>query len=625
MIREYYINLDRCQDKRQRMESRFPDATRIAAVDGKQETPESILPYVSDRNWRDPYWNRRMTFGEVGCTLSHIKAWKTCVELDEPIIVLEDDVIINQPYYQEVVSTELEDNDFVYLGKKTIDGLFCYWTCAYAITPVVAQALLTYHDNNPIIPADEVLPAILDTHRWPHLNQGHGFASKQFDDNLIEPEPGAFDNSGTESMTDIWPDYDFHVITVGTHEDRLFRIPQAHNLGKGVEWKGGTMEGPGGGQKLNLVKPHLKTLDPNDIVMFIDGYDTFVADTDDVILDRYFSFGVEVVFSAEKICWPDQSMADQFREQDTAFRYLNSGTYIGTVKELLRMLEDPIQDHEDDQLYMQKQFLSNQFDAVLDTESYIFFCLSGAEHSIGINSYSQVVNTETNCCTSVVHGNGGDATKVVFDGLYDKLYNNSGLKTRNNPDYKRTPLSHDIVKVSGLITENWCERLIQACEDDGGWRQLPNDKFPGQEIRLNRLEDKSFIEDMRDFYINTLKPEAEDYWDKLLMNGMRDLFVIKYKEEQQTHLPLHHDMSLVTFTVKLNDEYEGGLLNFPRQGVTNESLDVGDIIYWPSGVTHPHESLRLESGTKYSLVMWTGRTDDEREYYEQQSSLGFDN
>ncbi|MFM8867081.1 MAG: 2OG-Fe(II) oxygenase [Ilumatobacteraceae bacterium] len=57
-------------------------------------------------------------------------------------------------------------------------------------------------------------------------------------------------------------------------------------------------------------------------------------------------------------------------------------------------------------------------------------------------------------------------------------------------------------------------------------------------------------------------------------------------------------------SVKLNESYEGAELEFPRQGFSNKDLRVGDIVVWPSLVTHPHRSTPLVSGTKYSLTLW---------------------
>jgi predicted 2-oxoglutarate/Fe(II)-dependent dioxygenase YbiX len=56
--------------------------------------------------------------------------------------------------------------------------------------------------------------------------------------------------------------------------------------------------------------------------------------------------------------------------------------------------------------------------------------------------------------------------------------------------------------------------------------------------------------------------------------------------------------------VKLNDNYEGALLDFPRQNFTNAQLPVGSLLAWPSLVTHPHGSTPITSGVKYSLTIW---------------------
>jgi hypothetical protein len=100
---------------------------------------------------------------------------------------------------------------------------------------------------------------------------------------------------------------------------------------------------------------------------------------------------------------------------------------------------------------------------------------------------------------------------------------------------------------------------------------------------------------------------AEEYWHPLMMYGVRDVFVMKYNLSGQTSLGLHHDASLVTGSVKLNSDYKGAELSFPRQGFTNEDVPVGDIILFPGQVTHGHRCEELEGGTKYSLTIWTRR------------------
>ena len=77
--------------------------------------------------------------------------------------------------------------------------------------------------------------------------------------------------------------------------------------------------------------------------------------------------------------------------------------------------------------------------------------------------------------------------------------------------------------------------------------------------------------------------------------------------DTQTSLNLHHDASLVTGSVKLNDDYKGATLIFPRQYTNNEDVPVGKCILFPGQVTHGHYCDELKEGTKYSLTMWTSR------------------
>lgn len=62
----------------------------------------------------------------------------------------------------------------------------------------------------------------------------------------------------------------------------------------------------------------------------------------------------------------------------------------------------------------------------------------------------------------------------------------------------------------------------------------------------------------------------------------------------------HRRLSLVLFC---NDDFDGGELVFPRQGLTIKP-ETGLMVMFPSGFTHPHESTEITCGTKYSIVSW---------------------
>jgi hypothetical protein len=59
-------------------------------------------------------------------------------------------------------------------------------------------------------------------------------------------------------------------------------------------------------------------------------------------------------------------------------------------------------------------------------------------------------------------------------------------------------------------------------------------------------------------------------------------------------------LSMVAF---LNGDCEGGELYFPRQRVSIKP-EAGTFVYFPSSYTHPHASLDVTRGTKYSVVTW---------------------
>ena len=81
-------------------------------------------------------------------------------------------------------------------------------------------------------------------------------------------------------------------------------------------------------------------------------------------------------------------------------------------------------------------------------------------------------------------------------------------------------------------------------------------------------------------------------------------FIVKYDKPRQ-NVDLHNDTSRFTLNVKLNTDFEGAELHFPRQKWSNKDIPKGWCFVWPSQVTHPHEADPLISGVKYTLASWT--------------------
>jgi hypothetical protein len=381
------------------------------------------------------------------------------------------------------------------------------------------------------------------------------------------------------------------------------------NLGDGVVWGGGDMQGPGGGQKVNLVKQYLAShVDDSSIVLFVDGYDVILNDNIATVVERYKDMGADVVFAAEKTCWPDLELADAFPESHTEYRYLNSGVYIGTGAALRKMFSDPIEDGQDDQLYMQKRFLAQeQYDvkAILDVENYIFQCIAKSGTDVMVKPNKQLLNTATRCCPCILHGNGGGADKERFEDIAKAL----GI-VPNQVEFlptgkSMTVVGPEIVEID-FMTREECTKLIQKAERYGKWESMYGDKFPGQEMRI-RVLDINLFEKLEQHFKDHINPVIEHHWWPLQMYGIRDAFIIRYSPDTQKSLNCHHDASLVSTIVYLNDDYTGGDTYFPRQKFSTDGTEVGKMVLWPGQVTHGHEGREVTSGTKYALVIWTAR------------------
>ena len=251
-----------------------------------------------------------------------------------------------------------------------------------------------------------------------------------------------------------------------------------------------------------------------------------------------------------------------------------------------------------DQLYIHDCFFSDEFDIGIDYECYIFQTHYENTQRLG----DQLHNPEMATCPCIYHGNGGPSSLTKFNSLYDTFYPTTSAMFI--PNYNQIQyLDRDLLLVN-FMTQEQCERLIDLADKHGGWGSLSYDKFPAQEIRMKEL---GLWEELETHWNNNIVPVVEKYWKPLLMYGLRDGFVMRYAMDTQVKLALHHDASHVTGSIKLNDDYKGAELLFPRQGFSNRDVPVGQCILFPSTITHGHECLPFEDGGKYSLTIWSCR------------------
>ena len=107
-MRIFVINLERSVERRAHMRDQLDplgvNYEFFAAVDGRADE------HFHFPNYKDEYclqaWRRIMAGGEVATVASHYKLWKLCVELNEPIVVLEDDAGLSSRFVEALTLVE---------------------------------------------------------------------------------------------------------------------------------------------------------------------------------------------------------------------------------------------------------------------------------------------------------------------------------------------------------------------------------------------------------------------------------------------------------------------------------------------------------------------------------------
>ena len=556
-----------------------------------------------NREWLYPIHKRPLLKGEFGCAVSHLTLWHKIAGSGLNGIILEEDAVFDSINPNEI-DAKLKMYDSVWLGYRWNDLGYWYNCHAYAITPKIAWELCQGFQDA-IIPVDEWVPRKLN-------NKNNYF----YDTERVKQIPRAIRPSTIEDTEMLeGKDTDFRIVTVATEPEKMWALEKSAakygaevlNLGKEHPWRD-PMTGLAGMPKIQLVNEYLATIPSDAIVLFMDGYDTFFADSPSVVLERFYQMDADIVFGAEAECWPVPEMAHLWPETGTPYKYLNSGLYIGradALHDFISQAQDTVA-HKDDQLHCQNRYLDNktEWNVKLDIEAYIF-----QNHDTDIKIFEdQLWNDKTNCCGCIYHGNGGDYEKQFFITTAQRFgYVKEHIEKPVQSPYYLT-LEYEVVGpemiATDFLTDVQCDYLINKSESYGNWGSMDGDKFPAQEIRLKQI---GLWHEYERLWHEKLGKISEKYWKPMAHIGLRDAFTMKYTPETQNSLALHTDASLVTGSVKLNEDYEGGELIFPRQNFSNINMPRGCCLIWPSEVTHGHAVNEIISGTKYSLTMWTSR------------------
>lgn len=427
------------------------DSEIVLGVNGRNLKPEPPWTLAGKtckpvKQWYDVHSHRVLTLGEIGCLMSHYMAWEYTKDIDEDILYLEEDISPG-PIFGNLkdILREMNNLDFdlAYLGQRTHDvkpknigRYFCevrdyhrpWWTSSYCLSKEGRKKLLSSPIEYMMCPADDYLPSVFKKHSDGWLNEVLGAAGEHKVISTIDRvfSQYTFTNSTTERGPYLFEKSPFKTFTFSAPADypgylRMLQTAprfgyQPINVSTGEEWN---TSGTGGLPKFQAMNIALENVPDDEIVLFVDGWDTMFNAGSGILLSRYNrDFKGKMVIASEMLCWPPHIKPERYNNSNHIFRYLNSGVYIGPCKLVRETVKKAIdtQDH-DDQGALAEVFLTDKSgNLVLDSDCKLFQCINGATKFLEVNKYKgNVFNNLTKTEPAVLHFNGNSDSLIDTD------------------------------------------------------------------------------------------------------------------------------------------------------------------------------------------------------------------
>lgn len=229
-LRTYVINLPRRRDRRTWIARSLPSGLPVTyssdlpgEFDGQRldsnviaASGYKLFPWQTES--ANPWWNRPLKCGEIGCTLAHLACWRHAVANSEPYaIFLEDDAVVRPTFLNDVLAglQQLRRNqvrfDILYLGRDplepdvaSISGFvspgYSHCTFGYLATREALAFMLATRLDQAIVPIDEFIPSMYIDHPRPDLRArfSRRLRALAFDPALVGQRPKREAGSDTE-------------------------------------------------------------------------------------------------------------------------------------------------------------------------------------------------------------------------------------------------------------------------------------------------------------------------------------------------------------------------------------------------------------------------------------------
>lgn len=157
-----------------------------------------------------------------------------------------------------------------------------------------------------------------------------------------------------------------------------------------------------------------------------------------------------------------------------------------------------------------------------------------------------------------------------------------------------------------LFTEKFCTEVVNLAEAQE-WVTDRHTFYPTTDQTMESLGLQRIYQRVLEQFVY---PIWTWFWE-LQGEGWDDMesenFIAKYDTQNQGSLDLHHDSSVITLNVRLNNEFKGGGTFLPKYKTTVQPRKKGYAMAHPGNITHLHGGRPVETGTRYILVSFTNK------------------
>lgn len=171
----------------------------------------------------------------------------------------------------------------------------------------------------------------------------------------------------------------------------------------------------------------------------------------------------------------------------------------------------------------------------------------------------------------------------------------------------------DQILVGPLLSPEFCRKLVAEVDGRPAWEAGLRVKFlqpdappappgPRDGLLLSRLPGLSAT--YCEIVERWLAPKVRAFWTTFELQAFRTPFVRRYIADSPVPAgrERYWDQSVVTLTVALNDDFEGGATRFERWGRVQDRPSVGTALVFPGGLAHIRTDEPVTRGRRLDLV-----------------------